>query len=86
MPYTITAEQLETIWEMPALNHYPNRDRPFNFADSEVVAFLMRALDINLADGCRAFERLRRHRDILYDPTIKRWVGKSLMAPAKEEA
>lgn len=86
MPYQITAEQLEEIWNMSARVHYPDRSKPFNFADSDVVKFLMRTLDINLADGCRAFERLRRHKDILYDPTIKSWVGKSLMAPAEEEA
>lgn len=81
MPYQITAEQLEKVWNMEALVHYPDRSKKFDFADSQVIQFLEKTLDVNLIDACRAFERLRRHKDIVYDPTIKSWMGKNLMAP-----
>lgn len=84
MPYQITAEQLERVWEMPELSHYPDRSKKFDFANSDVIKFLMRTLDATLADATKAFEKLRRSRDIVYDPTQKRWMGKSLMAPAQE--
>lgn len=86
MPYQITAEQLEQVWNMPEKNHYPDRSEKFDFAKSEVIQFLMETLNVNLIDATRAFERLRRHKDIVFDPTIKMWMGKNLMAPAQEEA
>ena len=86
MPYKITSEQLEAVWNMEPLNHYPDRSMKFDFAKSEVIKFLERTLEVNLIDACRAFERLRRHKDILFDPTQKCWMGKNLMAPAGTEA
>lgn len=78
MPYQITSQQLEQVWQMPELNHYPDRSQKFDFAKSEVIQFLERTLQVNLIDACRAFERLRRHKDILFDPTEKRWMGKQV--------
>jgi hypothetical protein len=85
MPYQITAKQLEEVWRMPALSHYPDRAKKFDFADSLVIQFLERTLEVNLIDACRAFEKLRRHKDILYHPVDKVWMGKTLFQEEIDE-
>lgn len=82
MPYKITEQQMERVWNMPPCSHYPDRTQKFNFANSHVIKFLEKELDVNIVDACKAFERLRRNGDILYDPTDKMWRGRRLMQPA----
>ena len=58
---------------MPAgLNHWPNRnDQPFNFAKSEVIAWVINQPEIQ----GYLFDKLHQSKAILFDPESQTWYG-----------
>lgn len=78
MAYKLTAQQLEQMWNMPPRSHYPDRSKPFSFEKSEAIQYIRDAADLSLEDAKRAFENLRRAKHILFDPTEKVWMGKTV--------
>lgn len=81
MPSSLTPEEIIMLRNMPESIHYPDRSQKFDFRKSEVIKFIERKLDIDLAQAVRVFEKSRRAKFIVYDPTQKAWMGCELMKP-----
>jgi len=56
---------------MPVLRHWPHRDKPFKFEDSEVVKWLMQQPEVME----KAFEHARSSGMIVFNQETKDWKG-----------
>lgn len=59
---------------MPSLSHWPDRTQPFDYAKSEVVAFLVDQ-GATAEQAKAAFEAVSSKGVIRFDPATKLWTG-----------
>jgi hypothetical protein len=60
---------------MPQLLHWPDRDQPFDYANSEVIAFITARCGVSQTNAIRIFDSARRKGVIKFDPITKIWCG-----------
>ena len=61
--------------DMPPLSHYPNRDVPFDFANSDVVWFIIDTCGVDMEFAIRIYESARAKGVIKFDPETRLWSG-----------
>ena len=60
---------------MPALPHWPDRNQPFDYANSEVMDFIMARCDVALKTAIRIFDSARSKGVIAFDHETQLWCG-----------
>ena len=69
----------ERLWpllaEMPALSHWPDRSKPFDYADSEVIAFITARCGVSQTNAIRIFDSARPKGVLKFDHETKLWCG-----------
>ena len=63
------------VADMPALAHWPDRDQPFDYANSQVIAFIMARCDVSQKTAIRIFDSANQKGVIRFDQQTKRWSG-----------
>jgi len=61
--------------DMPTLAHWPDRNKPFDIADSHVVAYARDRFGISMDLAVRVFDYARYKKVITFDPITKLWCG-----------
>jgi hypothetical protein len=61
--------------DMPVLAHWPNRDEPFDYARSEVIAWVRDRFGVTMDDAIRIFNYARYKKVVIFDPITKLWCG-----------
>ncbi len=61
--------------EMPALSHWPDRSKPFDYADSRVIAYVRSRFDIDMDLAIRVFHYAAYKKVITFEPITKLWCG-----------
>ena len=80
----------DAIWirlrHMPELSHYPDRSRPFNPRESEVLQFIQRLIPGEPFERAislfKTAQRGIRGPVITFDPVTRRWRGNKSWSPA----
>ena len=60
---------------MPSLPHWPNRDQPFDYANSQVIAFIMARCDVSQKTAIRIFDSANQKGVIRFDRQTRLWCG-----------
>ena len=60
---------------MPVLAHWPDRDEPFDYARSEVIAYVRDRFGVTMDDAIRIFNYARYKKVVIFDPITKHWCG-----------
>ena len=61
--------------DMPTLAHWPDRTIPFDYADSQAVAYARDRFGISMDLAIRVFNYARYKKVITFDPITKLWCG-----------
>jgi hypothetical protein len=61
--------------DMPTLSHWPDRSKPFDYADSRVIAYVRDRFDIDMDLAIRVFRYAADKKVITFDPITKLWCG-----------
>ena len=60
---------------MPALLHWPDRSKPFDYADSRVMAYVRDRFGIDMDLAIRVFGYARYKKVVVFDPVTRLWCG-----------
>ena len=61
--------------DMPTLSHWPDRSKPFDYARSEVIAWVRDRFGVAMDDAIRIFNYARYKKVVIFDPITKLWCG-----------
>ncbi len=61
---------------MPSLPHWPDRDQPFDYANSQVIAFIMDRCDVPLKTAIRIFDSAGHKGVIRFNRETRLWCGR----------
>lgn len=60
---------------MPPLPHWPDRTKPFDYANSQVIAFIMARCDVSQKTATRIFDSANQKKVIRFNHDTKLWCG-----------
>ena len=60
---------------MPALSHWPDRDQPFDYARSEVIAHIRERFGVSLDLAIRIFHYAKSKGMVRFDRESRLWCG-----------
>ena len=61
--------------DMPLLRHWTDRSKPFDYANSEVIACIRDRFGVSMDDAIRIFGYARYKKVVVFDPITKFWCG-----------
>jgi len=61
--------------DMPTLSHWPDRNKPFDYADSQVSAYARDRFGISRDLAIRVFKYASYKKVVIFDPITKLWCG-----------
>jgi len=61
--------------DMPGLNHWPERNQPFEYANSEVTAFIMARCGVSQKTAARIFDSANKKGVIKFNRDTSLWCG-----------
>ena len=61
--------------DMPVLSHWADRSKPFDYANSEVIAYVRDRFGVSMDDAIRIFGYARYKKVVIFDPITKHWCG-----------
>ena len=67
--------------DMPVLSHWPDRSKPFDYANSEVIAYVRDRFGVSMDLAIRVFNYAAYKKVVLFDPITKLWCGTKGGAP-----
>jgi hypothetical protein len=74
----IRSHFVEIASHMPALSHWPDRSKPFDYQDSDVCHWLLSQPGVKQW----LFDKARNMGAIVFQPETETWVGKSSIPPS----
>lgn len=60
---------------MPALDHWPDRSKPYDPEHSQVLAFIVEGYDCDLLEADKIFQSARSKGVVRFDSVAKLWCG-----------
>ena len=61
--------------DMPTLVHWPDRSKPFDYADSQVIAYVRERFGISMDLAIRVFDYARYKKVVVFNSVTKLWCG-----------